>query len=95
MIKIAVISPENSLPFIKKGIKENDKYCVEYFIYENFRSELHNKRCGDFRHPDTVLLPAPEFPVPCSDIPAESWSDPAWCSPSENILHTDTNQIPP
>ena len=40
MIKIAVISPENSLPFIKKGIKENDKYCVEYFIYENLEETV-------------------------------------------------------
>ena len=41
MIKIAVISPENSLPFIKKGIKENDKYCVEYFIPQT-ASARHN-----------------------------------------------------
>lgn len=40
MIKIAVISPENSIPFIKKGIKENDKYCVEYFIYENLEETV-------------------------------------------------------
>ncbi len=45
MIKIAVISPENSLPFIKKGIKENDKYCVEYFIYEKLEEtvEIYKK----------------------------------------------------
>ena len=40
MIKIAVISPENSLPFIKKGIRETDKYCVEYFIYEKLEETL-------------------------------------------------------
>lgn len=40
MIKIGVISPENSLPFIKKGINKSDKYCVEYFIYEKLEETV-------------------------------------------------------
>lgn len=40
MIKIGVISPENSLPFIEKGINKSDKYCVEYFIYEKLEETV-------------------------------------------------------